>query len=202
MLRIIAPCILSFTLLGGCGGGTDNDTDNTGSAGSTGDVALSGAWQQPCTYDPDNDIYDQYTLTINGNSFGWDGSSYEDAACSISAFSLHSQGTFLVGSEKILTSGDTVKEIDISPASANMTLHDDDSVLAFNFIAMCGKTDWAKEVAVNIFSCTEFKDVAEKFYDIYKIDGNKIYFGDDSTGDGLSSQTRPTQLESEFLTKS
>ena len=186
--------VFLIVLLGslvGCGGGDDNG----------GDSDLVGTWKQDCRYIADDETYDDVTLTFSGNSFTLTGSFSEDANCSTPVFSSSQKGTFKIGAEKILTSGDTVKELDVTSTEVHVTLHDELYVGFFNTSSTCNKTDWKKDVEVDVLGCDDFGP--DTIYDIYKVDGNKLYLGDSSEeGVGESSDTRPTELDSDFFTKS
>lgn len=188
--RIVFLIVL-LGLFVGCGGGSDNG----------GGSDLVGTWKQDCLYIVEDETYDDVTLTFSGNSFTLTGSFSEDANCSVPVFSASQKGTFQVGAEKILTSGDTVNELDVTSTEAHVTLHDELYVELFNLSSTCNKTDWQKDVAVDVLGCDDFGP--NKMYDIFKVEGNKLYLGDSSEeGIGESPDTRPTELDSDFFTKS
>ena len=193
---------LSFLLLSGCfHDSTSSDSTSPGSK-STGNITvLEGTWSKGCAYNADDEDYSKEEIKFIGNSFTLSGSFYTDATCSSETMSTATTGTFSIGDSVILTSGTTVNKIDATMASSTLTLGVDDMVTAFNSMSLCGKNNWKKNVAVDVSNCQDLAG-SSKVYDIFKIDGNKLIFGDDTTGDTESESTRPTALDvNDFFTK-
>lgn len=163
-------------------------------------TALEGVWKIGCNYDADDDIYETEELRFSGNGFSGNFVEFADASCSMKEYQFDISGSTLIGSEVILTSGETVNKIDITFAKALVTLGTDDMVIGFNTESVCSNSNWQKNVAVDITNCAFF-EMPEKIYDIFKIDGNNLKFGDESTGDGDSDSTRPTQLDDTAYSK-
>lgn len=195
MIRLNFLLVISLIILTACS--SDGDDDNGGNA----DPALEGTWSEACTYDADDDTYSKISMTFTGSNYSISSGAYSDANCSIALFTMAGEGTYDSGKEKILASGDTVKEADITAKSATLTLKNDSDVADFNTASICDKTNWQKDVAMSILACSDL-GLTIKSYDIYKIDGNKLYFGDtEGAKDGKTEATRPDELETDFMTK-
>ena len=193
---------LSVLLLSGCLHESSNDDSTSLNSKLTGNQSvLEGTWSKGCAYNADDEDYSKEAVTFSGNNFTISGSFYADASCSSETMSMVSKGTFAIGDSLILTSGTTVNKVDVTIVSNSLTLGMEDLVSEFNFYSVCGKNNWETNVAVDVTNCQDLSG-PNKFYDIFKIDGNKLIFGDDTTGDTESENTRPTALDvNDYFTK-
>ena len=187
--KLLIPFICTLPLIG-CGG----------SGGSGQATELEGSWKLGCNYDFEDERYDTESFAISGSSYAFEasGSDYDD--CSIPRFSVRERGSLLIGEEMILNSGITVKKLDVTPNEVFVTLSADELVVYNNNNTTCGRSNWQKDIEVDVSNCAALNLTATK-YDIYTIDGNNAFLGDNDFGDGSSESSRPTQLEDKFYSK-
>lgn len=97
-------------------------------------------------------------------------------------------------------------KIDPDSISSNVTPENASYASALNSSSECGATDWANGTAKSIFgqNCNIFDDDTgtETTYDLALIDTSfdpdRLYFPDDSTGNGATEGTRPTDVDTSF----
>lgn len=183
--------VLAALMLNACG-------DSSSGGGSK--TELEGTWLLACNYEPDGDIYTEVQAKVKGDNYTVYQDVYQDAACSMPLASAQIKAVFTLGDTVILSSGESVVELDATINSAKMSVEDDNAVAYYNFVSFCGRSDWDKGVMVDVTDCTEIVSSTE-VYDIYKLDGDKLYMGDSDYGDGETPQTRPTQLDSNAFIK-
>ena len=183
--------IIVLLILNGCF--HDNVADDT-------TTELEGVWEIDCLFDTDGNQYYIRSYSFRDNIFTGTVSIYSDSKCSIASFTTDSIATFSIGNETILSTGETVKEIDRIFSTWTLVAESDEITSFFNTNSFCEKSDWIKGEKVDVINCSDLGASVNR-YDIFKIEDNKLLFGDGDTGDRKSKDTRPTQLESHYVTK-
>lgn len=159
---------------------------------------LTGSWAQGCT--PEDDYYSKSSINYANTNFNVNVEVYTEATCSTLLFSSQTHGTYSVGNPLTLNNGQTVYEINYTNLVWSMALMNPEFVTQYNSKTICGNSNWQKGVAVDVTNCQMF-GFPNAIFDIYKIDGNNLFFGDEETASGETEQDRPTILEPEFFTK-
>ena len=183
--------------------GADNDEGSTSE--------LDGTWVGACS--ADGDTSSKITQVFGSGQVTLTANVYSDVTCATETLVYVVSRPFSTGAAVTTPAG--AKESTFSPTTkVTLTVKTDEIVSAFNGTAgntaTCGggfEKNKAKEITAA--SCgTDFKDFFDTttVYNIYKIDGTKLYGGDcgaDGTATDCTSATkRPTTLSTDFLTKS
>lgn len=197
-LKVVSAAML-VALTFGCGSSNDK--------GSTSE--LDGTWVGTCSADKETSSKEnrmfgsgQVTVTLIN---------YSDLVCGNLTLEMVISRPFATGAAVTTPAG--AKESTFSPTTKmTVTLRTDEFVSLFNGTAgntaVCGGgfvKNQAKEVTAAACKDDDFFDTTT-VYNIYKIDGTKLYrgaCGDKGTATDCTSATkRPTTLLTEFLTKS
>lgn len=114
------------------------------------------------------------------------------------------EGTISGGSDSAVTGA---KKLDVVRTVGSVTPKTDNGVSLANQLQLCEGVTFAKDTAVDSIGKKCFDEPAiEKGsieYTIYKIDGTKLYLGDDedATNDGSTEAKRTSKLETKTFTK-
>lgn len=139
------------------------------------------------------------TLTATSSAFLWRSYWYDDtdSACATPFVQLTVNESYSVGGAGTLVP--TAHEIDIRTEGTTLTLSDAGSVADANSSAWCGYTNWKVNVAQDVTGAycdpDTYWSVGHMQYDLYQVDGNRLFFGDPATGPGSSDGTRPNQIK-------
>ena len=183
--------LLAAVGLSGC---LHDDDDNEVSPDS-----LNGTWIQSCNVDEDNDVSDSQ-LVINGAEWILSGTLYIDTACTEPYISLRLETISVSGSEITLSNGTLATAIDHTTTGVFMTPKFNSTATAFNSGQLCGIVTWEVDKEEDVGSCADFSFIlGETFYDIYKVENNRLYQGDDTYGSGDTPEERPTSLDYEDI---
>ena len=184
--------------------GADNDEGSTSE--------LDGTWVGTCS--ADGDKFSKETQMFGSGQVTATFSDYSDVSCATETLAIAISNPFSTGAAVTTPAG--AKEIMSSPTTkVTVTLKTDELVALYNgtvvgIAATCGGgfvKNKAKEVtAASCGSNLEGVFATTNSYNIYKIDGTKLYFGacgDAGTAtDCTSAAKRPTTLDTDFSTKS
>jgi hypothetical protein len=155
---------------------------------------LAGTWSSKCASDDSGNFIIE-TFKFADKSASYSVKTYSDSACKKHISTLATYRNFKLG-ESINKLADT-RKLDYTFKSVTMTFTDQLAVANANKLPdYYGFTNWRlnqpKDVAglkrVNTSNPEHTK--GEKFYTIVKIDKNKLYMGDYSSGSGTSDKTR------------
>lgn len=197
-----ALILLSFISMS-CGSTDDDDLPD----------ALVNTWKgATCAKIPDGS-YANTTVVFTSATFTLEQQTYSAIDCSESSKSVRSvtTGTWTKGSSVSGISG--AYNLDQTFTKVQIALNTDIAVSSLNTSGkeVCGGgwvKDTLKELKADAANCDDFLKAGDIFYDIYKIDGSALYFGDTSGKktdgtvlDGLSSVNRPTALDDVKYTK-
>lgn len=160
---------------------------------------LEGTWKIGCSQNDDNN-YNKNSSSYDGNKVSFSSFNYEDADCLLSISEFGLTGNFKLGNKMILSSGIEVTEIDYTNLKWYLTLIKGQYVTSYNSNKICGKANWGKNIKTDITNCNEFK-LPTSMYDVYKIDGNNLFEGNSGFIDSRSKDSRPSQLDTDFFTK-
>ena len=161
---------------------------------------IVGTWKATCVTVSSDTPYGSMTETIAANNTATMTSiAYSAAGCadSLKNFTVGLTVSWTKGAA--VTGVDGAYNLDSTYSKVEFTIHTDALVSQFNTAGACGggwTKDVAKEITATAASCTGFPKSGDKNYDIYKVDGTKLYFGDSSGGkDGSTADKRPTALK-------
>lgn len=200
---IFAGVTSALVLTVGCGKKEDEDEDET---------ELEGTWVKACGSDnpqSEEPDYDKSLVNFDEDEFTAEIQSFSDAACATKTSTMNMTGTFTVGDAVEAPAG--AKAYTVKTAAVTMTLHDAETVKAYNgetegSTAICGG-NWTIDVAhaMSTELCGAEVFTVSDTYDVFKIDGDKVYFGETgdegSATDGSTAEKRPTTLETRFSQK-
>lgn len=194
--NLIVGAVLVATIFG-CGKEDDK------SAASDAD----GTWSSTCASDG-NGGYAKAVSVISGGTSVMTSGTYSDAACLTATNLMAMTSTFIVGNAVTAPVG--AKEVNSKATSLTLTYKTDAQVTTANTAKVCGGgfvKDQPKVVSST--DCKDtiiFKEMFDEIFNVYKVDGNKLYMGDcgdDGSATDCSAATkRPTTLDDSFVTKS
>jgi len=159
---------------------------------------LVGEWKSACSYHPSDQNFYSNKQSYNEGQYSGKSISHTDDNCLNPIFSSAFTGTYEVGNETIITSGETVREVNYHYSSWSITVQSGGTVERLNALAYCEKSDWEVGIAHDVTNCAAFAGPIDKFT-IYKIDFDRLLVGDNEFGDGLTLETRPSQLDSTIV---
>lgn len=162
--------------------------------------ALVGTWTGSCIAGSRDTTYAKFTLTLAADStMTQSAEMYSAAGCAAAAkvYTFNYTGTWVKGDA--VTGIDGAFNVDSTYNKVEMSLHSDANVTSFNTAGACGGgwvKDTPKELTATAASCTGFPKSGDKNYDIFKVDGTKLYYGSSAGGkDGKSAANRATTLD-------
>lgn len=188
---IVAGIVASLMGCGGSGGGSNDLGKSSGSG------MLEGVWELGCNVYEDNEA-GKAKIQYTGNNVKANLNYYSDTSCSVSKATVVLEGTFSLGDEVILNSGESAYKITRNLTSAKVSYDADEYIAPLNTNKICGYANWKKGVLKDVSNCSTFKFVSEFEKDLVKVDGNNIFYGDT---DYLGSDGYPTRLEGNFYSK-
>jgi len=99
--------------------------------------------------------------------------------------------------ERINDIGDSTFEINFHYDSVEVVARNEDALKLLNGLTFCGKNDFVLGQAANLTANSAdplcpLDDVPFHVYDIYKIEGERVFFG---KGDKSKAETRPKELD-------
>jgi hypothetical protein len=195
--NLIVATVLVATIFG-CG----KEDDKVGAASDA-----DGTWSSACDSDG-NGGYSKVVSVISGGMTVDTSGTYSDAACLTAVSLMAMTRTFIVGNAVAAPAG--AKELYTKATSLTLTYKTDAQVTAANAANICGG-GFVKDQP-KVVSSTDCKDTLiikemfDEIFNVYKVDGNKLYVGecgeDGTATDCTAATKRPTTLDDSFLTKS
>ena len=162
---------------------------------------LIGSWGGECQISEVTES-EKFTITFTNAEYSFTSTRYGDTSCTASLITMDgsSKGTYKIGNEIILTSGETVKEIDFTFTQLIFAPKHQNVADYFNNNNQCGKNDWEVDVAADVSGCTDFVGSGTN-YDIYKLKDGELFFGDENLDEGDTVENRISALEAEGMPK-
>jgi len=203
-LFIFSICIISISIfISGC----SNDSDSRSSDDSQDETVsvLEGSWAS--TYhENDNSEIEREIWTFEGDTITYVETRYENTGQPTTAsdafLALTSTYSFTIGSP---VGDENATEINYTVESITATPLTQDFADTLNTMAMGGISDWVVNEPRSIagLNCNGelYHNTGYTYYNIFKINGNELYFGDENTGDETSEDNRPTDLDSVVYSK-
>lgn len=195
MIKFISLICMTFALTQ-CGSSSDP------SSGSSSE--LDGTWKGTCKADTSANEYSWGRHVFDGSSYTYIDTTNKLDGCSSASRKVEYYSTYEFEAGET-TNGKT--KADFTLEMIKVTVYDEDTLDNFNSLELCDKGDWElkKSVEVTGKKCSDdlvFDDEGTQYFDIYKITGDKLQFGDSSGGlDSTSKAKRPTTLDSDKYTK-
>jgi hypothetical protein len=162
---------------------------------------IDGEWAMGCHYLADENRYLSTSIAISDNTFVETETISLDDACAMKRYTTRSTGTFKAYGSLTLNSGERVRTYTKDVDAVFFSPQSDDIATDYNNRLFCDHSNWQKSIEVDVSDCDTFSDYDHE-HGIYKLDDNKVYFGDESSGDGSSQDNQPTQLSERFFSPS
>jgi hypothetical protein len=179
-------------------------TDSTGAT-----VNLDGTYTLKCNGSGSNFRKPEIVLSATNYTFTWP--AFSDSDCDNATYTYITTATFAVGSATTTSGSDNssknglvVTKIDLAVQSQTLTPKHADSVASLNSGKLYGYTDWAIDVAKNVWGLNDngttnaTEVVGYKIYDIFYISGTSFQYGG---GDVDTSKAYPTELNDSIFVK-
>ena len=167
--------------------------------GSAEDPAeLEGSWQSGCFYGERDGLYRIVTQIVEATHYMEFDTTYSDSSCTLPQYGSLIESDVVIGPERVLVSGFTVKEIDLANIRWQMNLLDEALVADYNANSTCLASDWELEKYKDVTECEEL-NLPRVSYQVFKVDGDNLFWGDMASIDANSSDKRPKQLDDIFF---
>ena len=171
--KIAALCTLPL-ILTACGGDDGGSSSNTEAWFKSAPTELEGTWKSDCILEEGD--YTINTEIYTGNKVSGITTTYSDPQCQ-----NEDSKTLMTAQLKVGNSvGTEYIEVDAIIKSIKASLSNQEFVTEANEQNFLGFSNWKINVFKNVKDSPEFTEDSMK--DIIKIDGNKLYFGDDTQG--------------------
>lgn len=152
---------------------------------------LTGTWVQGCIAAQNQSLSSSMTFKADSS---WSSSvkMFSDTACSVPVYELITEGTYKTG--EVLAAGTAIDRMSTKVAEVFFL---DSQVAANNQAGYRGYRNWARGVPYSRPAEIPMQ------YDIYRIDGDLLRLGKvsqvaGSANDGLTPQTRPTEISTQM----
>ena len=188
-ILVLTSILVGFSLLSGC---LHDSSENT-------ETELEGVWNTGCTYIEETGA-SKFSFEFFKNELILTMEMWYDQDCTIPFMTVKATGTFTIGSDYIISSEDSVKEINQSRSNWYITLRDKEAVSVHNMLVYCDNSNWEIDSVFEVTICDEFT-AAKKVYDIFKIEGSKLFFGESYDEKITTEVTRYDQLNELAYTK-
>lgn len=162
-------------------------------------TVLEGKWLQECAVLGQQSRRNE--VEFIGNAIQFKGTAYSDSGCEVAIFSQKGAYLFELGEERILASGERVKEMTNSPISLNLAFHGIAVVEQVNQAGEleCGTSDWLDSEFKDVFDCAWFTGSGDReFSQIVKIESDHLTYGDETQ---VGDDGYATQLQANFYIK-
>lgn len=148
-----------------------------------------------------DDKWDKATVNYNGNTvcFVWDENTGITKPAS-SIYRITITATYTTGSSVSTPVG--AKKINYVYTAATITPLTSDVVTYWNANNTFGYNDWVINVSKDILGRGNMPSAGDIFYDVYKIENDKLYLGDDeidSNYDGSTDAKRPQVFQDVYV---
>ena len=182
---------LLFVVIGACGGGG-------------GDPELDGTWKMDECASGGVSL-----VVVDGKDVEFTHSYFSvDGKCDGAPYAVRKDVERYAMGNASASAADAI-EIDVTTIEGTLMVTAQATADNYNQIQYCGYTDWAANVPKDILgrTCTNGSNSVtywargDIYYDIYKVDGAKLFFGDATSGNGQSAATRPMRLETQFWSR-
>lgn len=196
--KIFATTLTIGVVLSACGA---FGTKEKGRKAKETDTSLAGEWRGTCNkLDWLGLTSNRQVLTFSAvGDFDRVTTVYSDNACNLSGATVTERGTVAtLGKSNFVADA---KDINFTVSTATIAPANDDSAKSLNTVSYCGRTDWQKDVTVDVLGkeCLGKNHAkGEVNFDIYRLDGDKklLTFGKGSIWlDKSDASTRPTELD-------
>lgn len=152
------------------------------------DGTLQGDWVKGCTAENENSAYTQ-SISFSTGGYIANSEGFEDSNCEVLQYKITNSGTYVVGPEKTLASGEVVSSLVIESTSSRIAYYSPFIIDYLNRSYPCGSEDWAVGEFKEVVGCEAFT-VDEEAESIFYIDEDKLFLGTQEEGeasDQLSS---------------
>lgn len=126
---------------------------------------------------------------------------YDDAYCTVEALTFYTFGTYSVGSTNSVGT-----ELNMTVQRVTSTPKNSTEATVNNIDVACGFSNWVANVEKNITGLicygNQVAAAGSTTYQIFKIENDKLYLGDLSSGNANSPTTRPTLMGTTDFVKS
>ncbi|MGK5093859.1 hypothetical protein WDW89_17830 [Deltaproteobacteria bacterium TL4] len=131
---------------------------------------------------------------------------YSDDDCQQPLAQLTTHLNFELGSSYKISSGETVTQLNMTVDQLEYTVLEASLAKKYNnninssqgVLGYCGFNNWALDIPQNITQaeCLPIKK-GQAFYTIFRRDPNRLWMGDENTGNGTGLNQRPSEIDSE-----
>jgi len=165
----------------GCGGSSGDfpgtAVDESPDSPNSFSTSLQDSWSLDCHQNAELGTVAKLTTTYAGNGrvvFKYD--NYTDTGCVEQGYTFHVEAKFVIKNEVILSSGDTVHQIEYSDHATYITLPDQGYADSYSQNSFCGRSNYEPNVRTALGTCAPNNAVIYN-RDIIKIDGDRMYEG-------------------------
>jgi hypothetical protein len=199
-LKIFAVVSLAILLVA-CGKDDDSGPSYTAPIST-----MEGNWAKTCETEVGSTGSQLETLSVENISFRSNYTFFSDSGCKTPSYEMRASFEILSSTGKTSNLAD-VYDLDISLSRIVITPLSEEIVAAFNSEKAYGISNWTVNGATSVTGKTiEGTDdpqtvIGSKYFDIFKVSGGTLNFGDSETGDGDTAAARPKTLEAKAFNK-
>jgi hypothetical protein len=158
---------------------------------------IVGSWGTACI---SREFTTKNSITFKADgTFEQEGDGFFDSGCASQAASAKTRGTYSVGEEGPVGSGQHA--LNFRVGTATLTLLTNAAAVGANLVRTCGLTGWQAGVARDITGrdCGSTGKIPERngvLYDILRLRGGELVFGKSTSSlDRMATQRRPTSYD-------
>ena len=171
-----------------------------GGSAPTAPQPLTGQWVSDCIPDGSSGS-GMITLTFTDTTLTNASAVYADLACTQLSTTTTTVSGYILSDTS--PAGPDARDLDVTPQSATLAIHDTTTLAAANANALYGYKSWVADEPQDITTRTlagATQTLAPPFYTVVENDGNKLYLGQKSSPSANDSTPagRDTQLDSQL----
>lgn len=120
---------------------------------------------------------------------------YDDLNCTVALLQVNSEYFYQIGDTLSLQGSQPATRVNFELFSNRATILNSSLSSLYNEQNFCGRDNWRVNDSYDVDFCASTEDIPVYIYDIFLIEGNKLYLGDSDSGDGLTEITRPREID-------
>ncbi len=188
-LSLLLTTVTSSILLAGCG------SDNKDSS------PIEGTWQDKQSCERTGNTSEKILLEFNSGNVAITNTSYTDSNCTVLDEIVRVSGNYFIHNEITLSNGEKAQQIEIRLSKKEVTPPSESEATNANAVKLCGYTDWKKHELKDVTTCAAFDFLPQQSKDIFKVEGNSLFLGDDDQEKGADGYPLVLEQNSTLVRK-
>lgn len=197
MLKFYKPyfmAMITISLITGCVVSEEgNDFYSVHPNSEQADEDFQGTWRSECSnedgYGAINSLRNTRGTSVLGVIL------YDDLNCTEALLQVNSEYFYQLGDTVSISGSQAATKVNFELFSNTATILSPIMSARYNEQNFCGKDNWRINDSYDIDFCASAEDIPVYLYDLFVVEGNRLYLGDYNTGDGLTEITRPRDID-------